>query len=178
MSTGFRKLIFFIVLIGLAYVAWAYMIKPANEDLKKQKAAVETKRAKLTQLENATRDAEDLSKQLTELDDAMSFFENKLPPKSEIHKVLENITMIAQKQGLKPKTIRTLKQKNTHGYVEQPLSMELSGNFSSYYQFLLEIENLDRISQIKELSLKKKSKFEGETEATFIVSIFFQDTKA
>jgi type IV pilus assembly protein PilO len=51
--------------------------------------------------------------------------------------------------------------------------MELHGNFNSYYAFLLELEQLDRITKIRELELKKSDR-EGQTEATFVMSIFFQ----
>ena len=175
MSNGLRKVIFFAVLIGLAFVSYVYMIKPANADLVIQKTKMETSLAKLGELERATQDAEDLTRQLQEMEEAITFFEGKLPPKSEIHTVLESITVIAQRQGLTPKSIRTLKTKSGNGYIERPLKMELYGNFSSYYSFLLEIEKMDRIVQIKELSLKKKSKYEGQTEATFVLSVFFQD---
>lgn len=175
MSTSLRKIIFFTVLTGLAFVAYAYMIKPATQELKRQKEQMETTAEKLNELEIATADTEDLTKQLQEMEDAIKFFENKLPPHSEIHTVLENITIIAQNQGLKPKTIKTLKSKAKNGYIEQPLEMELYGDFSAYYSFLLELEKLDRIAQIRELSLKKKSKYEGQTEATFVLSVFFQD---
>ena len=80
-------------------------------------------------------------------------------PKSEIHTVLENVTLIAQKNGLTPKTISALKPSNRNGYIEQPLKMELHGDFNSYYAFMLELEGLDRIHQIRELTLTNKSQF-------------------
>jgi hypothetical protein len=52
--------------------------------------------------------------------------------------------------------------------------MELDGNFNSYYAFLLELEKLDRITKIRELSLEKTER-EGQTQAKFIMSIFFQN---
>ena len=178
MTSGSRKLIFFILLIALAYVSYAYMIKPANVSLAQEKAMVEQKKAKLLELERATAVASDLNMQLEKVKDAIKVFESKLPPKSEISTVLENVTKISLAHGLTPKTIRTLKTRNTRGYVEQPLKMELHGNFNSYYSFLLELEKLDRITKIRELTLKKRSKQEGQTEATFVVSIFFQETGA
>jgi hypothetical protein len=36
---------------------------------------------------------------------------------------------------------------------------------------------MDRITKIRELVLKKKDKSEGLTEATFIMSIFFMDSR-
>jgi len=89
--------------------------------------------------------------------------------------VLEQVTVIAQKQGLKPKTIRTLKKQDNSGYIEQPLKMELVGNFSSFYSFLLELEKLPRIMKIRELKLDKQASTEGQIAADFVISIFFQN---
>ena len=176
MTGSFRKAVFFILLLGTAYVGYQYMIKPANRHLAEAKERVQTKLAKLAEFEKATAAAEDLNKQLEQLQEAIKFFESKLPPTSEIDKVLQDVTVIGEKQGLKPKTIRTLKKKDNSGYIEQPLKMELVGNFNSFYSFLLELEKLPRIMKIRELELKKQTKDEGQIAANFIVSIFFQKT--
>ena len=175
MTSGLRKVVFFVLLLGLTYLAYQYMIKPANIALAGKKARVQAKLVKLTEFEKATAAAEDLSKQLEQLQEAIDFFESKLPPTSEIDKVLQDVTVIAQKHGLRSKTIRTLKKKNNSGYIEQPLKMELVGNFNSFYSFLLELEKLPRIMKIRELRLKKQAKHEGQIAANFIVSIFFQN---
>jgi len=174
MSSASRKLLFFVLLVGMAYVSYAYMIKPANEHLTEAKAKVEQKQAKLQELERATASAQDLTEQLAKVEQAIAVFESKLPSESEIDTILNDITVIAQRNGLTSKKIRTLKIKEKDGCYEQPLEMELSGNFNSYYAFLLELERLDRITRISELRLKKQSKSEGYTEARFVLSIFFQ----
>ncbi len=178
MTSGFRHLIFFVLIIGLAYAAYAYMIKPANTHLDQERTAMEQKRAKLDELERATAAADDLTGQLHKVEEAIAVFESKLPPSSEIHTVLENVTLIAQRHGLTPKTIRTMKAVENRGYIEQPLRMELHGDFHAYYAFLLELEKLDRITKIRELKLKKKSQTEGQTESEFVMSIFFQKSPA
>ena len=174
MADSFRKAVFFVLLVSLSVVGYQYMIKPANRHLSDAKERVQVKLSKLEEFERATAAAEGLTKQLEQLQEAITFFESKLPPTSEIDKVLRDVTVIAQKQGLKSKTFQTLKKKNNSGYIEQPLKMELVGNFNSFYSFLLELENLPRIMKIRELKLNKEIKNEGEVEADFIVSIFFQ----
>jgi len=173
MNSSIRYFIFFILIVGMAYVSWAYMIKPANEHLAQERSKMEVMRGKLDELEKATAAAEDLAGQLKKIEEAIAAFESKLPPSSEIHTVLEDVTLIAQRHGLTPKSIRTQKNKDNRGYIEQPLEMELDGNFNSYYAFLLELEKLDRITKLRELKLKKTER-EGQTEATFVMSIFFQ----
>jgi len=175
MTSGFRKAVFSALLFGVAVVGYQYMIKPANSHLAKAKGRLETKLTQFAKFGKAAVAAEGLTKQLEELEEAIKFFESKLPPKSQVHEVLEQVTVIAQKQGLKPKTIRTLKRKDNSGYIEQPLKMELVGNFSSFYSFLLELEKLPRIMKIRELKLDKQKSTEGQISADFIISIFFQN---
>ena len=175
MNSNFRKFVFLILLVGLGVVGYQYMIKPANKDLAEKQAQVEAKMEQLVKFQEATAAAEDLNKQLEKLEEAIEFFESKLPPTSQIHEVLKQVTEVAQKQGLKTKTVRTLATKDNSGYVEQPLKMELEGNFSSFYSFLLEIEKLPRIMKLRELELEKKNSLEGQISADFIVSIFFQN---
>ncbi len=175
MRSGLRQIVFFVLLLAVAWVGYRYMIKPANKNLANIKVRLETKLSQLSKFGKTAMESEGLSKQLEELEEAIKFFENKLPPKSQIHEVLEQVTVIAQKQGLKPKTFRTLQEKDNNGYIEQPLKMELVGNFSSFYSFLLELEKLPRIIKIRELKLDKKNVTEGQISADFILSIFFQN---
>ena len=178
MTSGLRKAVFFILLVAVAAAGYQYMIKPANQHLAEAKQRVDGKRAKLTEFEEATAKADDLNKQLAQLEEAIRFFESKLPPTSEIHKVLEQVTVVAQKQGLKPKTIRALVAKDNSGYVEQPLEMKWVGDFNSFYSFLLEIEKLPRIMKLRQLNLEKENTDEGKVGANFILSIFFQNKAA
>ncbi len=175
MRSALRQAVFFVLLLGVACVAYQYMIRPANRHLTEAKRRVQNKLAKLTEFEKATAAAEDLSKQLEQLQEAIEFFESQLPPTSEIDKVLRDVTVIGEKQGVNRKRILRLKRKDNSGYVEQPLKMELEGDFKSFYSFLLELEKLPRIMKIRELTLKKQTKDEGQIEANFIVSIFFQN---
>ena len=172
MTTRLRKVIFFILLMGVAYVAYQFMIKPANKNLAQARARVNAKSEKLREFDKAAPTTADINQKLEKLQEAINFFESQLPPKSEIDKVLEQVTVIAQKQGLKPKTIRALDKKtNNAGYIEQPLQMELEGNFNAFYSFLLELEKLPRIMKIRELDITKQTN--DSVTAKFIVSVFF-----
>lgn len=187
MISGLKKIIFFVLLMGITFIADRYLIRPADHYLAEQKARMQVKLDRLKEFEEATVAVGGLTKQLDELQNAIDFFESKLPPKNEIHKVLEQVTVIAQKHGLQPKTIRTLEQKTGSAmyhktgkagrirYIEQPLRMELVGNFNSFYAFLLELEKLPRVMKLRELRLTKQDNDEGDIAATFIFSIFFQE---
>jgi type IV pilus assembly protein PilO len=175
MNSGFRKAVFFILLTGTIIIGYQYMIKPANKYVAEKKKDRDEKKARLHELQQAKAAAKNsLSSKLAQVEEAIKFFDSRLPPSSEIDRVLHDVTVIAQQRGLKPKTIRTLDIKDNDGYVEQPLKMELEGNFNSFYSFLLELEKLPRITKIRQLQLDKQKGSEGQITADFIVSIFFQ----
>lgn len=161
------------MMLSLSWFAYAYMIKPANASIKQQREQMNAKLAKLNELERLSSQAGDIGKQLSKLSEAVKFFQNKLPLESEIHKVLESITLIAQKQGLAAGTITALKAKDCNGYIEQPLKMELTGNFYAFYSFLLEAEKLPRIVRVRELELKKNDKNPDELKTNLVISVFF-----
>jgi type IV pilus assembly protein PilO len=175
MKSGLRKAVFFISLLGVACVAYQYMIKPANKNLAAQNARLQANLVKLSEYEKATVAAEGLSRQLEQLRERIEFFESKLPPTIEIDKVLQDITVIGEKQGIQCKTIRRLEKKDNSGYIEQLLEMKLEGDFNSFYSFLLELEKLPRIMKVRELELEKQTKSEGQISVDFVVSIFFQN---
>ena len=173
MNTNFRKLIFFVLVVGVTFVAYRYVIMPAKHELEEKQAKVSAKYDKLAEFEERNpAGTEDLNKQLQKTQEAITFFESRIPPTSEIYKVLERVSVLAQKNGLTPKTIRTLEKKENGGYVEQPLKMELNGDFDSFYRFLLEMEKMPRIVKIRQLDMKKQSE-DGKISADFVVSIFF-----
>ncbi len=176
MHGKFKKAIFYFALIGLTVLSYQFMIRPANKALAAQQARIQTKSEKIAEFDKAVEAAYDLNAQLQQLQQAVDFFESKLPPTSEIYRVLEQVTLVAQKQGLQPKTIRTLVAKSNSGYIEQPLKLEVEGDFSSFYSFLLELEKLPRIMKIRSLDLKKVKDRDGVVSADFTVSVFFQST--
>jgi len=174
MWKSLRKLVFLMLVVGLAWAGHRFVIYPAQQSLHESNERLKLNKMKLSEFERTTDVAMDLSKQMGQLRDAITFFEQKLPPTSEIYSVLEQITLIAQKQGLNPKSIRTLGQKQNSGYVDQPLEMKLEGDFSAFYSFLLEIEKMPRIMKVRKLDVNKTRQLEGEVSTDCIVSIFFQ----
>jgi len=176
MNSTARNLIFFLLIIGMVYASYQYMIKPANSELAAQREKVIQKKAKLRELQNAPSVVGNIKEQLKKLENSIALLESKLPSKEQIHTVLEDVTVIAQKHGLHPKTIRTIRQKDNSGYIEQPIKMELDGDFNSFYSFLLALERLDRITKIRKLTLNKDLENEGFAKANFVLSIFFQNS--
>lgn len=174
MRFGIRELLFFAVLIGMPVAAYYYVFKPGNEEIVKARAEIETKQKKLAQLEQATAKMEDLGKEIDELKQVIEMFEAKLPAEKEVEVILKEVWELAARRGLNPKSVRTDKPIRNHRYTELPIKMVIIGNFDGFYGFLLDLEKLSRITRIPEMKLKRSKNEDGQMEAVFTLSIFFE----
>jgi type IV pilus assembly protein PilO len=176
MKFGIRELLFVILLMAIPTGAYYWVYRPTNEYIRKQQKEIEIKTQKLAKLQKAMLGIEDLNSEVKKLKEAVDFFEDKLPPQHEIHKVLEQVTRIAEAHRLETKLFQTQKPTPFAKYSEQPIKMELHGDFDSMYQFLLDMEKMPRITRIVKMEFKKNEKVEGMVQANFQLSIFFDNS--
>jgi cellulose synthase/poly-beta-1,6-N-acetylglucosamine synthase-like glycosyltransferase len=59
------------------------------------------------------------------------------------------------------------------GYFELPVKIVMKGDFRSFYDFLLQIERLARITRINQMKLTKINEVDGSMTADMTLSIFF-----
>lgn len=176
MRFGVREVMFVVLLIAIPTGAYWWIFKPANDRMEKQRCETEAKSQKLANLQKALVGIKDLNKEVDKLQGAVSFFHNKLPKHHEIHHVLEQVTKIAEKHRLETRNFKTDKPISGPAYSEQPIEMEIFGNFNSYYQFVLDLERLPRITKVREMELKKDKDQEGKMSAKMKMSIYFDHT--
>ena len=175
MKFGIRELFFVVLLMGIPVGAYFWVFRPANEHVSKQTAEIETKEAKLVNLQKAMVGIKDLNEEVARLKEAVLFFESKLPPRHEIHNVLKQVTQIAEQHSLETKLFETLRSKPFAAYSEQPIQMKLEGDFAAFYQFLLDVEKMPRITKIKDMQLERDKDEYGQMQAMLTLSIFFDN---
>ncbi len=177
MKFGLRELLFLMVLVAMPLSAYFFLFKPQNDDIIKAKREIEVKERDLSRLEEAQARTEDLERENEELALAISTVEGRLPNGKEVDVILEQVSDLARKSKLDLRKVTALKPVQMAGYMEQPLEMTIAGDFDDFYSFLLSVEQLDRITRLPEMVMEKAEKQDGAMEATFTLSIYFQNTK-
>ena len=181
MRSGPREIIFVAVLIAIPLGTWWSVIRPRNARAAQMYQAIHAKQAELKAL-NRTKDAiGDLKKEITDLTKAIAFFESKLPNEKEIDKVLHSLWQLAKSNKLVTKGIRTQDRRNSADaalasqHCDQPIAMQLEGDFMRFYAFLQALENQPRIMRIREMKIIQGTKApEGYIQAEFTISVFFE----
>src|SRR5436190_6045330 len=178
MKFGIRELSFVIVMIGLLGAIYFLVWDKAQAKIVSMERRTEEKVKALADLERATSGVSDVDRKVGELEEAIKFFEKKLPQERDIDQILKEVWNMAEKNQLTTKTIKTMKSQRGATYSEQPIEMTLSGNFNGFYEFLLKLERLPRLTRVSQLNLDKIGGKEGEMEAKLVLSIFFEPESA
>ena len=178
MKFGIRELAFVVVMVGLLGCIYFLVWDKAQAKIVSMERKTEEKVKALSDLERATSGVSDVDKKVAELEEAIKFFEKKLPQERDIDQILKEVWNMAETNQLTTKTIKTMKSQRGPTYSEQPIEMTLSGNFSGFYEFLLKLERLPRLTRVSQLNLDKISGQEGTMEAKLVLSIFFEPESA
>ena len=103
-----------------------------------------------------------------------------LPSTKEMDNVLRQVSNLARDRDLRVPDFRKSDRPIGAGVaLEQPIDIEITGNFDGFYQFLLELENLPRITRMRDLTLARQQGRSSddslpEMKAEFTLSIYYE----
>ncbi len=175
MPTALRQAIFFALLIALPVASYFFVFKPQNTQIEKAKKEIEHKQAMLEKLKQATAQADDLARQNEQIGKAIESIEARLPDGKQMDEVLRQVSSLTSKSGLRVPAFKRSDKVLTAGTaMEQPLNIEITGNFDGFYQFLLDLEQLPRITRIPDFSIVRSDEVDGEMMTKLTLSIYYE----
>jgi type IV pilus assembly protein PilO len=174
-----KKILFkvaaFVLVLGGAVAAFYYLyVVPTTRQDAEQAAVIAERRRALADLDKSTAGINDINRKIKDLQEAVRFFESKLPKEKEVETVLEQVWKMAEANSLQARTIRSGKTERTANYSLQQIDMNLSGDFNGFYLFMQQLERLPRLTRVEGMSIEKISEREGEMQAKLTLSIFFE----
>lgn len=185
MNIGKREILFLLVLAAIPLSAWLFVFQPRNEDIREARAEINAMQATLTQLNDLNRSVGDLGEAINAAEFRLSRFRENIPDAEEVDNLLSEIDEIGERNQLDLKSIRTLTQVDVDGYSELPLSLKIEGNFSGIYQFLADLEELSRITRVREFEIKRNLVDQDEDRSAeeivsmdLVLVIYFEDAEA
>lgn len=174
MNFGAREGVFVAVLLGVPISSFWFVFRPQNSEIAQAKREIDHKEQMLQSLAQATAQTADLVKANEEIKNAISLIEARLPTTKEVDVILDQVSGVALNNHLKLVKVKSEKPVPAATYMEQPLTMQIKGDFEGFYSFLLDVERLDRITRMPTMKIKRSDKEDGVIEATFTLSIYFE----
>ena len=185
MRFGFRELIFLVVLLAVPVASWWYVFRPRNAEIEQARMEIEIKQTKLDKLREVAKRIDDIGLAIEQGREAVELIEAKLPNREQVEVILENVWQLAKRNHLTLKSVKSEKPVPATLYMEQPLRVSMTGRFDGFYQFLLEMENLSRITRVPRIKLERITETGGQNDAEldiglmraeFTLSIYFEQS--
>jgi Tfp pilus assembly protein PilO len=186
-NRGFRDMAFLGILLAVPLASYFLVFAPRNAEIARARAEIESKEARLVDLKRLTARIGDLGREIAEREDELEKLNQKLPDREGVDRILEQVTQIAQKCELAVRSVKGEKVAPAGLAMELPLKTVIEGDFDGFYQFLLDVEALPRITRVHSMKITKlgmgprdnpAEAKQGEMRAEFTLSIYFNGDEA
>jgi type IV pilus assembly protein PilO len=163
-----------LALAGAGAAFFFLYLQPTTRHEAELKQEIEDRQRALADLEKSTAGIDDIDRKIKELQEAVQFFESKLPQEKEVETVLAQVWKMAEANALQARTIKSGRTEHTANYSDQSIEMSLSGDFTGFYLFMQQLEKLPRLTRVTDMTLTKISDHDGQMQATLTLSVFFE----
>ncbi len=175
MKFGLREMILLMVLLAVPLSTFFLVFRPRNLEIAEAKKDIGIKRELLDQLRQATSQSDDLAKENSQIEQSIEAIEARLPTNKEVARVIRQVSDLALDAGLEPPQLTMDKPVKAALYMEQPLKMSIGGNFHGFYDFMINLEQLPRITRVPDMKITRSDAVDGHMKAEFTLSIYFQE---
>lgn len=174
MRFGVRELVLLVVLMALPLSSWWLVFRPNNEKIEQAELEIEHKREMLEKLQTVTSRSDSLEAATQEIEAGINAIEARLPNDREIDSVVRQVSALAVESGLNQPGMVSQPPVQGTLYMEQPIEMTLSGDFKGFYEFLLALEQMPRITRMPGMQIERSKDVDGHLQAEFILNIYFE----
>lgn len=174
MKLSMRSTVLLLTLLAVPLASWYFVFRPQNAQIRNARKEIEHKELLLAKLREETARNDDLARANEDIKDSVAAIEARLPSGKEIDSVVRQVSELAVGAGLQAPAMKSAKPVPAAYYMEQPLEMTIDGDFSGFFAFLVNLEKLQRITRLPDMTLKTIDQRGAEMRAEFTLSIYFQ----
>ena len=178
MKFGIREFVLALGLFAVPLASYWFVFRPQNAQIERAREEIALRRDKLEKLQQESARRGTLEAATEQIAERIESIEARLPTNKELSDVVRQVSVLAVESGLEQPSIVAEKPVKASLYMEQPLKIEMTGDFRGFYKFLLELERMDRITRLPDMTVRRSDKVDGHMVAEFTLSIYFQDEEA
>jgi Tfp pilus assembly protein PilO len=163
----------FIASLFLLFFVVGY--RPANQRLLllRQEIAARSKRLETNQSQAMKLPI--LANEVLKLEAKLQRNNKKLPKTAELGEFIRDLTQASQQCNLRklvhqPGTVRRVEL-----YGEIPITMNFEGDFNNVFNFLRQMEEMQRLTRVKTLTVKSKDPKLGHVDVNMAMNIYFSE---
>jgi Tfp pilus assembly protein PilO len=149
--------------------------RPAIGRLEVLKLQLQSKQRELEQNQNKARNLPILAFEVQQLESQVRVYDRQFPQQPELGQFIKDITQISQQLALGEWKYQPGAPKRWEGFCELPIQMHFRGDFLNVASFLRQVEDLQRMTRIRRLSVKSKDNKAGAVEVDLGMMVYFSE---
>ncbi len=112
---------------------------------------------------------------MNELRRRLARFDKQLPRQVEWGPFLNDITLLRDQTGLRECHILPTGAKPNDTFVEYPVHVKFEGDFLSVFSFLRQLEQMQRLTRVRDLTVKTRAPGSGVVDVTLSMNIYYTE---
>ena len=156
-----RALLYLVIVVAVAAVAWFLKISDYRDELDQERATEVTLRQDYIQKMNKAVSLDLLKKQREQVLQYVTQLEKQLPSKAEMSALLSDINQAGIGRSLQFELFRPGQVIVRDYYAELPIAIRVTGNYHDMGAFAADIANLSRIVTLNDIAIAAKDSRDG-----------------
>ncbi|MCC6228705.1 MAG: type 4a pilus biogenesis protein PilO [Phycisphaerales bacterium] len=177
MKLSARMIVLMVLLLAVPLSSYWLVFRPRDARMDAAKGEIDHMKSMLDKLRLETARNDDLVRANAQIKESVDAIEARLPNNKEVDAIVRQVSDLAVQAGLDSPTVKSLKPVPAALFMEQPMELSLEGDFRGFYEFLIKLEQLPRITRICDMKIKRNEEGDGRIKADFTLSIYFQEAK-
>jgi Tfp pilus assembly protein PilO len=159
--------------IGMFYLA---VYRPQEQKLADLDRQIEFKRLELASDRSQTDRLPRVSNELAALKRRLAGFK-RLPADPQFGQFLHDIYQISQSTALQKFNDEPGIPRRLELFSEQPITLSFEGNFPSVFQFIARLEDMQRLTRLRDVTIKSDDDHQGTVDVKLSVNIYFAESE-
>jgi Tfp pilus assembly protein PilO len=158
--------------IGLG-VFFVIAYRPANLKLDELVLQIQSRQRAMNDNRVKAQDLPNLAAQVQRFESQLRFYDRQLPRQPAMDQFIKDLTGISQELALKNWKFSPRAPVRDSTHFELPIQIDFTGDFLTSAAFVRRVEDLQRLTRVKNLAVKSKNIDGATVDVTLVVSIYF-----
>ena len=162
-----------LLVMGLGFYLFAYRPSITRMARMRQEIASKQRELESNQVRTKVRPAVELM--VRESRRKLARFDEQLPKTSEWGQFLNDITLLRDQAALRDCHIIPTGARPNDMFVEFPINVKFQGDFLSVFSFLRQMEQMQRLTRVRDLTVKSKDPASGVVDVSLSMNIYYTE---
>ena len=163
------------VAVVLAVGFYFAVYRPNNARFAALQEKISSQREQLLNNQSRALELPSLMRRVDKLQFEVTRNGKKMPKSLELGRFMGNLTSLAQQSSLRNFSVIPTGSKRLELFTEQPICLSFEGGFLQAAQFLRQIEEFERITRVRRLSIQNQSHRDGKVNVELTMNIYFSE---